>query len=339
MKQPRRPPSTHTEVLHSPALYLGSVAISERPRRHTALLSGTRLKSAAFPALHWMIRHTPAWLALLPVHLVTALLRRYYLWPGNRLRGACEALAALSAVNDARPIHDRFLDNVPGIIGNYHALYRRGWQAVLPRIDMLQADIDRVQRLIDTHGGAVLAVPHNLGSALSALFIGQAFDMLLVAKNPATPARTRIALDYYERMRLSVLMVRGGNPFELSRAMFSVLRQGKLVAATLDNVDKSANSVPVEMFGQPVGLAGWAARIAARMQVPIIPGWFCSTGKRIEVMVGEPLITGDIQAAVQHYARFFEQQILADPASWAYLADKHWQQLLSRAASAQQRSS
>jgi len=210
---------------------------------------------------------------------------------------------------------------------------------VLPRIHMNQADIDRVRQLIDTQAGAVLAVPHNLGSALSAVFIGQAFDMLLVAKNPATPARTRIALDYYERMRLSVLMVRGGNPFELSRAMFAVLRERKLVAATLDNVDRSANRVDVEMFGQPVGLAGWAARIAARMQVPIIPAWFRSTGNHIEVVVGEPLTTGDIQAAVRHYAGFFEQQILADPASWAYLADKHWQEVLSRAASAQQRSS
>lgn len=29
---------------------------------------------------------------------------------------------------------------------------------------------------------------------------------------------------------------------------------------------------------------------------------------------------------------YFEQQILADPASWAYLADKHWRRVLRRAA-------
>jgi len=100
MKQSRHPPSTATKVLHSPALYLGRVAINEHPRQPTALLSGTRLKSAAFPALHWMIRHTPAWLALLPAHLVTALLRLYYLWPGNR---RCYAVRAQRRATDPRP--------------------------------------------------------------------------------------------------------------------------------------------------------------------------------------------------------------------------------------------
>jgi lauroyl/myristoyl acyltransferase len=285
-----------------------------------------------FPLLHWLIRHTPVWLALLPARLVTAMLRLYYLCPGNRLRGACEAIAKLDGRLRPRQIHSRFLNNALGIIADFFTLYRRGGPAVLPRIHLNPADVEAVERLIAAHGGAVLAVPHNVGSAFSALRIGHAFDMLLVAKNPPTPARTRIALDYYERMKLSVLMVRGGNPFALSRVMFSVLRRGKLVAATLDNVDNSANSVDVEMFGQRIGLAGWAARIAARMQVPVIPAWFHSSGTRLQVVIGDPVLSDDIHAVVQHYARFFEQQILADPGSWAYIADKHWQRLLGRAA-------
>lgn len=337
MKHLLHSPATHTEVIHSPALYLGSVTVSERPRRRTALLSGTRIKAMAFPALHWLVRHTPAWLALLPARLVTTLLRLYYFWPGNRLRGACAAIAALTSAQAvsppaARRIYTRFLANALGIIDNFFTLYREGGKTVLPRIIMNPADVETVQRLIATHGGAVLAVPHNVGSAFSALRIGHTFDMLLVARNSPTTARTRIALDFYERMKLCVLLVRGGNPFELSRVMFSVLRQGKLVAATLDNMDKSANGVSVQMFGREVGLAGWAARIAARMQVPIVPAWFQSSGRQLQVVIGEPVLTGDIQAAVQHYARFFEQQILADPASWAYLADKHWQRFLAQAA-------
>jgi lauroyl/myristoyl acyltransferase len=53
--------------------------------------------------------------------------------------------------------------------------------------------------------------------------------------------------------------------------------------------------------------------------------------------VGEPILSGDIQAAVQHYATFFEKQILEDPASWAYLADKHWQDVLGAAAALRSR--
>jgi lauroyl/myristoyl acyltransferase len=85
------------------------------------------------------------------------------------------------------------------------------------------------------------------------------------------------------------------------------------------------------MFGQEVGLAGWAAKIAVRMQVPIVPAWFHSSGRQLRVTTGDSILSTDIQAAVQHYARFFEQQILKDPASWAYLADKHWQSILAEA--------
>lgn len=336
MKPPPNNPPGRTEVLYSPALYLGSVSISEQPRRSPGLLSGTRLKSLAFPALHWLVRHTPGWFATQPARLVTGLLRGYYPAKANALRATCEAVCALRGKRgespEPRDVYNRFLDNSLGIIDNFFTLYRAGGEAVLPRISMAPDDIASVQGLIKRHGGAILAVPHNVGSAFSALRIAHSFDMLLVAKNPPTPARTRIALDFYERMKLSVLMVRGGNPFALSRAMFTELGRGKLVAATLDNLDRTGNSVTVEMFGQQVGLAGWAARIAARMQVPIVPAWFSSTGNRLQVTIGEPLLTGDLHAAVQHYAGFFEQQILADPASWAYLADKHWQPVLTGAA-------
>lgn len=336
MKQSTQDTPGRTEVLCSPALYLGSVSVSEQRRRAPGLLSGTRLKNLVFPTLHWLVRHTPAWFATQPVRLVIWFLRRYYAAKSNRLRAACEAVCTLQDKSGESPgprlVYNRYLDNSLGIIANFFALYRKGGEAVLPRIAMEAADIASVQGLIERHGGAVLAVPHNLGSALSALRVAHSFDLLLVAKNPPTPARTRIALDFYERMKLSVLMVRGGNPFALARAMFTELGRGRLVAATLDNLDRTGNSVTVEMFGQQVALAGWAARIAARAQVPIVPAWFSSTGSRLQVKVGEPLLTGDIQAAVQHYANFFEAQILADPASWAYLADKHWQPVLERAA-------
>jgi lauroyl/myristoyl acyltransferase len=329
-------PSTGSEIIHSPALHLGSIAVSDRSAVcRASWFSGTRLKAVVFPALHWLIRHTPISIALLPPRLATAVIRPLYWWPGTRLRKACESVARLAPPTGLRPgprqIYSRFLGNALGIIENFFALYRQGPTAVLPRIAMQSGDVEAIKRLIATHGGAVLAVPHNVGSAFSALRIHHSFNMLLVAKNPPTIERTRIALEFYERMQLSVLMVRGGNAFALSRVLFKVLRQGKLVAATLDNIDRTGRAVRVRMFGQEVGLAGWAAKIAVKMRVPIVPAWFQSSGRQLRVIVGEPILSGDIQTAVQHYAAFFEQQILADPASWAYLADKHWQGLLAAA--------
>jgi lauroyl/myristoyl acyltransferase len=327
-----------TAVLRSPALHLGSIEVSEATDRHTRHpLSGTRLKGRVFPALYWLIRHMPAGLALLPARLTVTLVRCAYRWPGNRLRKACEALARIAQheqalSHDPHHIYARFLDNALGVIENFFALYRRGHAAVLPRTVMDPQDIETIDRLIGEHGGVILAVPHNIGSAFSALRIGHAFDMLLVAKNPPTIARTRIALDFYERMQVCVLMVRGGNTFELSRVLFSVLREEKLLAATLDNIDRSNNSIGVQMFGQTVGLPGWAARVAVKMQVPIVPAWFQSTGRQLRIITGNAILADSARTVVSHYARFFEQRILEDPASWAYLADKHWQQILENAA-------
>jgi hypothetical protein len=319
-----------TVTIRSPALHLGSVAVSEPANQHPRLFSGTRLKAFIFPSLHWLIRHTPVWLALLPVRLVIVFARLFYWWPANRLRIACVSVSRLTDGLTPGKIYTDFLGNALGVIENFFCLYRQGGSATLPRISMKPGDIAMINQLIKRHGGLILAVPHNIGSAFSALRIGHTFDMLLVAKNSPTIERTRIALDFYERMPVSVLMVRGGNPFELSRVMFSVLKQGKLVAATLDNLDRTSNSVPVRMFGQEVGLAGWAAKIAIRMQVPILPAWFHSSGRQLQVITGNPFVGEDVQAAVQHYAHFFEQQILNDPASWAYLADKRWQRILEK---------
>lgn len=334
MKSAQHNPSVTTECIRSPALHLGSIVVGNRTEaRRAGRFSGTRLKAVVFPLLHGLIRFTPRPIALLPARLAILVCRLAWWWPGNRLREACEAVARLAPTPHPRPrrIYTHFLDNALGIIGNFFTLYRQGDATARPRIEMPDDAIEIINRLVARHGGAVLAVPHNVGSAFSALRIAHEFDMLLVAKNPPTIERTRIVLDFYERMRLSVLMVRGGNRFELSRVLFRVLRQGKLVAATLDNIDRSERAVRVRLFNQDVGLSGWAAKIAVKLQVPVIPAWFHSSDHRLRVVIGEPILTNDVHAAVQHYATYFEQRILEDPASWAYLADKHWQEVLAAA--------
>ncbi len=329
---------TRAEVLTSPVLYLGKVTVTERASLNkNGRLSGTRLKAVIFPFLHKAVRVLPVGLALLPVRTLLAVAGFLYILPNNPLRKACEHICRLMPDGDTgakylpRQVYKQFLRNALGVMHNFFTLYRHGSEAVLPRIHMQTDDRRRIQSLIDTHGGIVLAVPHNIASAFSALRIGDSFDMLLVAKNSPTIERTRIAIDFYERMKLSLLLVREGHPVELSRAMFTCLKKGKLVAATLDNIDRTPGQIPTRLFGQTVGLSDWAARIAARMQVPVIPAYFHSRGKDIEVSVGTALVSQDISNAVQHYASFFEQEILKDPASWAYLADKHWQKVLSTA--------
>jgi lauroyl/myristoyl acyltransferase len=118
---------------------------------------------------------------------------------------------------------------------------------------------------------------------------------------------------------------------EISRAMFSALDDGQVLVATVDNVDPGFG-VEAKIFGTEVEFAPWAARIAVRRRVPIVPAYFRSTADGVRVVCGEPFTTTDPAAAIQHYVSFFERCILEDPASWAYLIDRKWSRVMRRAA-------
>jgi lauroyl/myristoyl acyltransferase len=327
-----------SETIRSPALLLKEITVTEvEGSRGHRPLSGTRLKILLFPFLHWALQHAPVAVALVPVRLLVWTMRLLYGWPGNPLRLSCETICRVAARSahrhEPRQIYRQFLANALAVMENYFHLHRHGIDQVAERITLAPQHSALIRELAEAHGGVILAVPHNIASAFSSLKLNQAFPLLVVARNSPTIARTRIALDFFERMQVPILMVRGGNPFELSRILFSVLKTGKVIAATLDNLDNTDKRVVVNMFGQRVGLAGWAAKIAARMDVPLLPCYFQSRGKQNTVLIGEPIISTDAEAVLQHYASFFEQQILRDPASWAYLADKRWRRLLANASS------
>jgi len=329
-KEPR------SETLYSSALLLKKVTVTEHEHsRGRRLLSGTRLKALLFPFLHWTIRHTSVKIALLPMRLLTGVLRILYFWPGNPLRLSCEAVCHIAQReghrHNPRRIYGQFLDNALGVIENYFLLHRHGIERIAGRILLEEQDAAIIRGLAEQHGSAILAVPHNIASAISALKLNRNFPLLVVARNPHTIARTKITLKFFEHMQVPILMVRGGNPFELSRNLFSVLKTGRVIAATLDNIENSAEHVDITMFGQRVGMARWAVKIAARKKLPVVPCYFSSTGNRHRIVVGKPVISDDIETVVQHYTSFFEQNILADPASWAYLVDKRWRRILSEA--------
>jgi lauroyl/myristoyl acyltransferase len=329
-------PPTRSATLRSPALYLGELVVVEGERSHgRAWLSGTRLKSLAVPMLHWTLRHAPVTLAMAQVRLIVAVMRLLYRRPRTPLRLACERLCRIAAQrgceHDPKQVYHQYLSNFIGVAENYFGLYHSGIEAVLGRVELPADAVEKMQTLVREHGGVVLAVPHNVASAFSGLALNRAFPLLVVAKNASTIARTRVALDMFERMEVQVLMVRGGNAFELSRALFRVLGSGRVAAATLDNVDSSATACSATLFGQSVGFARWAAKVAVRRGIPVVPAYFSSLGPRIRVRFGAPILAAEVDTVVQRYIAFFEQHILEDPASWAYLGDKRWQRVLREA--------
>lgn len=323
-----------SEILHSPALYLGEVEVEEKLAGRGKRFSGTWYKGLIIPLFYWTARHTPVVIAMLPVYFLIGMLRLLYILPGNTLRESIEAICRLAERQayhyNSRHIYMQFLTNVRDVFKCYLMLYRGGLEAVQDRIEISPSDAQKIEKLRNEYGGVILNVPHNPGSAFAGLKISLTWPTLIISKNSSTIERTKVQLAFFERMNVKVLMVRGGNPFELSRTMFSVLKNNKVVATTLDKIDKSENGVEAEIFDHKVGFSPWAAKIAVKMKVPQVPVYFSSQGKIIKAIIGEPLVTDNLEQAVQHYISFFEKCIYEDPASWSFLADKEWRRALCK---------
>lgn len=339
MVSPTQPTRLRSEVIRSPALYLKELEVIEDVgSRGSHLLSGTRLKSIIIPVLFWLLRHMPLFVALLPVRLLIGMMRMLYDWRNNPLRQSCEYICVLAQragyEHQPRQVYQQYLSNARGVIENYFRLYRQGVETVIDRVAFAPEQTEMLNQLLAEYGGVVVAVPHNFGSAFSALKMHREFPLILIARNPSTIARTKAALGMFERMQVSILMVRGGNPFELSRTLFSILKSGKVLAATLDNVDRSEQGVVAQFFGQQVGFPSWAAKMTARLGVPVVPSYFHSQGNQITGVLGEPLVSNELEMVAQHYVSFFEKKMLEDPASWAYLGDKRWRRVLREASEA-----
>ena len=324
-----------SEVLRSPSLYFKEFEATEKiNKKKHRLLSGTRIKAVLVPLMYWVIKHAPKWCAMLPIHLLIVTLRLMYIFSNNPYRKSCEDICQLARdagfTHQPKQIYGQILNNLLGTAENYYHLYRHGIDSVIDTIELNSQHSERMNRLSKEYGGVILMAPHNFASVFSALKMNRAFPLLIVSRNSSTIDRTKTALDFFERMQVSVLMVRGGNSFELSRALFAELKKGTVIAATVDSIEGHSDTT-VHMFGQEVGFSSWASKIGVKKNVPIIPSYFRSIGRQVVPVFGEEIVTDDIESAMQHYAEFFERQILEDPASWAFLGDKRWRKVLHEA--------
>ena len=336
MNSPNPQSNDRSLTIRSESLYSGEFTATEDASYCSGKrFSGTRLKALLVPVLYKLVQRVPIPVAALPMRSLLFLLRLFYALPNNSFRQACEYICKVAASrgyqHNPKQIYHQLIINANGTLDNYFQLYRHGVDTIIDRIEISAQDADRMNRLALEHGGVLIAVPHNFASLFSAVKMCREFPLVIVSRNPSTIERTQIAVDVYERMGVSILMVRGGNPFELSRTLFSILKSRKAVAVTVDSMDHSDGAAKATIFGQHIGFPTWAAKIAAKKRIPVVPSYFRSNGKQVTAIYGEELISDSTEEIVQHYVSFFEKNILEDPASWAYLGDKRWRRVLQEA--------
>lgn len=331
----RSKPDVVEAILRSPSLYKGEFrAIEYRSDRPARRFGGQNIKDRLQPLLYWFLKSAPAGIALLPFYLIVGCARVLYFYRRNPLRRSCEDICRIARRagyhHEPRKLYQRFFSNALAAGRAYRDLIRNGPGRILEQFDTGEVQ-SRLRASVLQGGQAfVIFAPHNLAAVYGGVALAQLVPLLIVARNSKTIRRTRLALDVFERLHARILMVRGGNPFEISRAMFAALDDQRVLAATVDNVDPGFG-VKARIFGLEVEFAPWAARIAAKRRIPVVPAYFHSTHSGVRIAFGEPLVTSDPAAAIQHYASFFESRVLQDPASWAYLADRKWSRIFREA--------
>jgi lauroyl/myristoyl acyltransferase len=293
---------------------------------------GSTLKSHLLLGLFHAGRALPAWLIDLLVRALAAVLRLGYRLPGNPLRAGCRNLAALAGAaghpQPAAAIHRRLVGQVSLVLRAFVRIFKQGRDAALADLPVDPAVGARVAELLDAHGGLIVAVPHNACSLLSS--IGLPADRVVVVVRNREGRHNRVSRAVIEQMRIATLEVRNLSPIALSRAMLGALAGGKALICTVDGNYRKPDAVPIEIFGHPKGFGPWAAKIAAKRGVPILPCYPRAEAGVVTAWLGEPLADRDPVALMRHYVAFFEACILRDPGSWAFLADKRWRRHIAK---------
>lgn len=326
-----------TVTIRSEALVGGTLDVTvKRRRQRRRLVSGRRLKDLIVPTFVWFLRAAPRPLALLPVNTLLSLARLLYWLPSNPLRRAATDMSVICRAHgrniEAQEIYRAILDNAHSLAIMLLRLYRDGRESATEGVYISAADTTRIQKLIDQYGGVAVAVPHNIGSAFSGICFVKLFPSVLVGKNPSSVRRTRIALDFFERIGAKVLMVRDGNAMRISRSLIKLLRSGKVVTLTSDLLVGPKDGIVAKVFGEPVWFPAWLTRIPTATGVPIVPAYVHSVGSKIHIAFGSAIRGESGDDSTAEIAAFLEERILDDPASWAFMADKRWSSVLAAAA-------
>ncbi len=328
-------------VVQSSALYLERLEVIEKPSRRHGRLRGTTVKRWMTRFLVLLARRSPRVVTVAVLRFIAAVLQVGAALPGNQLLVSCRALAELarrrSVTHHPRGMYRAWVDGVRRMFECAAGVAAGCADEEASRIDVPDAEV--LAALAKQHGGCIICVPHNTGAVFSSLKLSRLLPTVLLAKNPPSIERTRMALGVYEALGVKVLMVRGGNPFELARSCLRALRAGKILVATTDRIHRAENRVLVPFLGGVASLAPWPARIAAKAGVPIVPAYVHAERRGIRVAWGAPLVSSDPDVLMRHYAAHLEASVVEDPASWSFLADRRWRWVLQDAVARNQASS
>lgn len=254
-----------------------------------------------------------------------------YFLPGSPMRRTIGNFCRAAGRSDPWPVYSRMVRNVENAALHYATLFRHGRSKLLSQTVIDPSWATEYQRLDRGRGGIIILVPHCVGAVLSSAGLNNFCPTTLLVREPRSPERCRLMLEYVEKLGPKYILSRNTPPATVMRNIVRALRDGRVVVGTTDVVTKNADTVEVQAFGQRIHSPGWPARISARFGIPIVPGFIRMDGPRITLLAGEGYKEPDLEKSTQRWVTNFEKWFRRYPSDWAFMLDKHWAQVFSAA--------
>jgi KDO2-lipid IV(A) lauroyltransferase len=165
----------------------------------------------------------------------------------------------------------------------------------------------------------------------------------MLVRESKKDSRAAAQRTYYDHLGCPCIDVRRTGDAAVARAVLKALRQGGVVVGVVDRIqaappadapfDKARDMVRVTSFGEPVGMVGWPLRFASRPGSPVLPAMVRQTETSIILELDQPVArTDDLQSGTQEIASALEALVRRFPRDWLFVYDKHWRNVLQRAA-------
>jgi lauroyl/myristoyl acyltransferase len=257
-----------------------------------------------------------------------------YFVPGSPIPRTMGNFCDAAGRSDPWPVYSKMIRNAEHAALHYATLFRYGRSKLLSQTVIDPSWATEYQRLGSGNRGLIILVPHCVGAVLSSAGLSNFCPTTLLVREPRSPARCQLMLEYVQKLGPKYILSRNVPPATVMRNIVRSLREGQVVVGTTDVVTRGPDTVETEAFGQRIHSPGWPARISARFGVPIVPGFIRMDGPQITIITAEGYHEADIEKSTQRWVSNFEHWFRRYPSDWAFMLDKHWARVFAAASAA-----
>jgi lauroyl/myristoyl acyltransferase len=254
-----------------------------------------------------------------------------YFVPGSPIARTVRNFCRAAGRDDPWPVYSEMIGNVEHAALHYATLFRYGRSKLLSQTIIDPSLATEYQRFGSGNRGLMILVPHCIGAVLSSAGLNNFCPSTLLVREPRSPARCELMLEYVQKLGPKYILSRNTPPATVMRNIARALREGQVVVGTTDVVTKGADTIEIRAFGQRIQSPAWPAKISARFGVPIVPGFIRMEGPQITLLTAKGYHEPDIEKSTQRWMTNFEEWFRLYPSDWAFMLDKHWGRVFSAA--------